>query len=136
MKCFYNPEEDAIGTCKSCGRGLSLPFASEYPKGLACKNRCEADVESLIRLIDRNVAIQNPSRSLARTGPSNFYGACLFYLVAGAIFIWAGLRTQGGMNPGLFLGVAFIGFGLFTLYRGTRLARFVKETEEDGSRNR
>jgi hypothetical protein len=134
MKCFYNPEEEAVGTCKSCGRGLSLPFASEYPKGLACKNRCEGDVESLIRLIDRNVAMQKPSRSLVRTGPSNFYGAFTFYLVAGAIFVWAGFR-RGDINPGLLLGVAFVGFALFTLYRGRRLARFVKESEQGISGN-
>lgn len=130
MKCFYNPEEDAIGVCKSCERGLSLPFATEFPKGLACKNRCEADVESLIRMIDRNLAVQQPTRALVRRGPSNFYGAFLFYLVVGALFIWMGLKHRE-VEPILFLGLALLGYGFFILFRGWQLAKFVKETEQD-----
>ena len=55
MKCFYHATADAVGSCKSCGRGVCAECAVDMGKGLACRGRCEGDVEALIQLIDRNM---------------------------------------------------------------------------------
>jgi len=48
MNCFYHPNQEAIGTCKSCGKGLCAACATDLGKGLACRNRCEADAQAMI----------------------------------------------------------------------------------------
>ena len=55
MHCFYHPKKAAIGTCKSCGKGLCAECAVDLDKGLACKQHCEPEVKSLIRYSDRIV---------------------------------------------------------------------------------
>ena len=57
MKCFYHRDKDAIGICKSCSRALCQECAAEFPKGIACKGRCEEDVRAVIELIERNVRL-------------------------------------------------------------------------------
>jgi hypothetical protein len=134
MKCFYNPSEDAIGTCKSCGKGLSFSYATEYPKGLACKGKCEADVQNLIALVDQNVAMRSTSASLVRGTPSGLYAAFLLYFIMGGAFIWMG-SEHDGLSPILFIGVAFLGFGIYTLIRAQKLTKVVKKTEQDAAAN-
>ncbi len=115
MKCFYSGT-DAVGICKSCGRGLALPFATEFPKGLACANRCEADVERLIRAGE---AVSAGSGSSAiNTAVSGVFSA-----LAGGGFIY----FTGGFIEGLsltnFMGCAFILFGLYSVTRALWLWR-------------
>jgi hypothetical protein len=42
MKCFYHPEIDAIGFCKSCGRAFCRGCAAEVSGVLYCRGGCEA----------------------------------------------------------------------------------------------
>jgi hypothetical protein len=44
MKCFYHHDQDAVGECKSCGKGLCPACAVDLGKGLACRQRCEDNV--------------------------------------------------------------------------------------------
>src|SRR5688572_8048374 len=109
MKCFYSDAE-AVGTCKSCGRGLSRAFASEYPKGLACKGRCEDDVQSLIQLIDRNQKMAAASSSIVRTSPTSTAVSGFFFIFIGVVFIyfmWGNPRLQFG----IFMGAGFVLYG-------------------------
>lgn len=128
MKCFYDPTQDAIGTCKSCGKGLSFTHATEYPKGLACKGRCETDVQNLISLIEQNVAIRGTAASLVRGTPSGLYASVLLYFVMGGAFIWM-RRGHDGLSPILFIGIAFIGYGIYNLLRARNLTKAVQKTE-------
>src|SRR5262245_57524308 len=54
MNCAHHPQTPAIGLCKNCSRGLCPECAADEGFGLACKNRCEAEVKSLWQLIERN----------------------------------------------------------------------------------
>ena len=128
MKCFYDPTQDAVGTCKSCGRGLSFAHATEYPKGLACKNRCETDAQNLISLIDQNVSMRATSASLVRGTSSGLYASVLLYFIMGGIFIWMG-RDRDAPNPILFIGIAFVGFGIYHLLRARALKKSVLQSE-------
>ena len=86
MKCFYDPTQDAVGSCKSCGKGLSLDYAVDLGKGLACKNRCEDDVRALIALIDNNVAMRATSKQLIEGSGRAGIITSVFYLLVGATF--------------------------------------------------
>jgi hypothetical protein len=121
MKCFYSGA-DAVGICKSCGRGLSLPFAREFPKGLACGNRCEADVERLIRVVE--------TAPDGRSGPtSNTLVSGVFTLLAGGAFFHFGGGFSGGLSLPTFMGGAFMAFGLYTVTRACWLWRRATEAE-------
>jgi hypothetical protein len=60
MRCFYHQEKDAVGTCKSCDKGVCNECAVDLEKGLACRSRCEDSARAVIALIDRN--IENAAR--------------------------------------------------------------------------
>jgi hypothetical protein len=118
MKCYYSAS-DAIGTCKSCGRGLSREFAAEYPKGLACKNRCERDVEALIAMIDRSVMLSPTSASIVRSNVLTITISGLFFIFMGAAFLFTAEKSRG-FDLGFYMGYAFLAFGSYYLFRAYR----------------
>lgn len=56
MECFYHPAVVAVGTCKSCHRGICRECVSEVRDGIACTDRCERGADSLGRLTRQNDA--------------------------------------------------------------------------------
>lgn len=119
MKCFYSSEV-AIGTCKSCGRGLSVEFATEFPKGLACKNRCEKDVEDVIALIERNIRYSAATTSIIKGNSRAIAVAGVLYLFMGVVFLYVGLFQ---MKIAFFalMGAAFILYSIYVLARAYRV---------------
>jgi hypothetical protein len=47
VHCFYHPERVAVGTCRACGRGLCTDSLADLNSGLACRGRCEGNVEAM-----------------------------------------------------------------------------------------
>jgi len=54
MNCAQHLQTPAFGICKNCSRGLCPDCAVDEGFGLACKNRCEAEVKAVWQLIERN----------------------------------------------------------------------------------
>jgi hypothetical protein len=86
MRCFYHQDREAVGSCKSCGKGVCAECAVDLGKGLACRNRCEDAAKALIQLIDRNLQlVASPTKahlvvppSVQRTGqPTDYIAAQL-----------------------------------------------------------
>jgi hypothetical protein len=50
MRCFYH-EKEAVGICKSCGKGVCQDCAIDFKKGLACRGHCEESVQHIIQQI-------------------------------------------------------------------------------------
>jgi hypothetical protein len=126
MKCFYDATQDAVGTCKSCGKGLSADYAVDLGKGLACKNRCEEEVRSLIALIDNNVAMRATSQKLILgSGRAGIVGS-LFLLLMGTIFLVSGIVwwERRGLFP-VVMGALFILWSLFGFIRSYSLQRTI-----------
>ena len=115
MKCFYHHERDAIGTCKSCQRGLCAECAVEFPQGLACRSRCEEDVKGIIRMIQNSISVSPTASSLVRASRRTGVISAMFYMVIGALFAGWGVREH--LSLIIALGAAFIGFGIITLVR-------------------
>jgi small-conductance mechanosensitive channel len=111
---------DAVGICKSCGRGLSRAAAAEFPQGLACRNRCEADVQRLIRA--GAAASAGAGNSVVNTAVSG-----VFSMLAGGGFIYFTDGFVGGLTLTNFMGGAFILFGLYSVGRALWLRRRPRE---------
>lgn len=41
MKCYYNPEADAVGTCNKCNKGASKPYIQDVGGSLLCNDCIE-----------------------------------------------------------------------------------------------
>ena len=72
MRCYYHQDRDAVGLCKSCGKGLCADCQTDLGQGLACKGRCEARVRDLIALIDHNVRVAPAAQTLLRLNRRNW----------------------------------------------------------------
>jgi hypothetical protein len=137
VKCFYHNNADAVGSCRSCSRGLCAACAVEFDKGLACPDRCEDDVEASIKMTDtaiKNVA--NTTRILRMPGQTAFV-AGIFNITLGAVFIaWHLSDPVSRFLP--IMGGVFVAYGLFSVNRAlsivpsSRKSRKVERHSEGG----
>jgi len=125
MRCFYHEDREAVGTCKSCGRGLCRECAVEFPKGLACRGRCEADAEAVIQLIDRNIQLTSKISQVRQTNKRNRSVAGIFHIIFGAIFIFWGLSDER-VRLIMVAGIALIGYGMYWLSTARSLGKDVE----------
>jgi hypothetical protein len=124
MKCFYHRNLDAIGNCKSCGKGLCPDCAVDLGRGLACRNKCEEDARALIALIEHNITMYPKSakllepsqRALAETEgiPTR---AAIFNVVIGAIFLFGGLINPKKLAFLIIGGICFLIYGAISFFK-------------------
>ena len=119
MKCFYHQDRDAIGTCKSCQKGLCPECAVDLSQGLACKSRCEDDVNSLIRLIQNNIKLSPTTSNIIRASRRGGMLSASFYIVLGVMFAGWGLHDEISLIAAI--GICFLVFGVITLIRVLRI---------------
>lgn len=132
MKCFYDPTQDAVGTCKSCQKGLSHDHLVDLGQGLACKGRCEEDVRSLNALIERNKIASVASNQILRRGSATGYASGIFMALCGLVFILTALKV-GDFGFSLYFGGIFVIYGLWSMYRVSRYARIVSTLPDSES---
>jgi hypothetical protein len=130
MKCFYDPTQDAVGTCKSCQRGLSIPYLTELNKGLACKGRCENDATALIALIDRNLVASQTANQIMKRDSGTRYGSSFFLLFIGGYFAISGYSSQHTSFL-FYMGLGFVAYGAWNLVRAFRYAKIVSKLPAD-----
>ena len=120
MKCFYHPEADAVAICKNCSRGLCRECVVDVKNGIACKDRCEEDVNALVKLVDHHVeAMASEERLLGSRGRNALYSA-LIYIVVGILFIvWSrgSLYYTPHASMILIIGICLIAFGVLNIGR-------------------
>ncbi|MDR2213784.1 MAG: hypothetical protein LBE21_09205 [Pseudomonadales bacterium] len=110
MRCFNHPENEAIGICKSCHRGLCANCATDLGHGLACKGKHESEVNTLHTLIGQNEKIYAAMPKARNAGP-------LFLGFMGTVFAGYGLfYGQGVMDLPVILGAGFIAFAIYTYF--------------------
>ena len=135
VRCFYHQNREAIGSCKSCGKGLCPECAVDYTKGLACRRACEADVQALIRLIDQNVRqMDTVQQTVDRNAAAFKQGASnAFFRLPSALFSrFLARRTCRGFELIFVVGLLFLGFGIYRimLLRRLRLTASPKPAAE------
>jgi hypothetical protein len=146
MRCFYHQDKEAVGTCKSCGKGLCSECAVDVGKGLACRSRCEADARAIIQLVERNVQLSTATpkaqlvmpAAVQRTGqPTEYIAAQLtshiretrnfhwglgtFCSIVGLVLLVAGISEHVVLLD--FVGACFIGFGAVCFVQAQRSAK-------------
>jgi len=116
MKCYNHPEIDAVGLCKSCGRGLCHECVSEVGTSISCKSRCESDVAAINELLQRGrTAYQKASGTFIRSG--------IFILLLGAVFLIIGVVSSIASQPNYFLilmGLLFVSWGISQFFTARR----------------
>ena len=123
MHCYYHQDKEAVGGCKSCGKGLCPECAVDLGKGLACRGRCEADVQAVIALVDRSIKLSPTTTRLIESGRSLRSSGFTFNLVIGVIFIAWGLQDTERFSFITIVGVCFLAFGGYGFWQARRLAR-------------
>ena len=120
MNCFYHRDIQAVGSCKSCQRGLCPECAVEYRQGLACRNRCEADVQQLIDLVQRNVKF---AEAVVIGAPKNRVAMiviAIFIVLFGLLFVGTSLMGEKPIWPLFGLGTLIASYGAFMMARAYR----------------
>jgi hypothetical protein len=134
MNCFYHLGVSAVGSCKSCGKGLCPACAADLGKGLACRNRCEPDVAAVIDLLARNIRNAPVYDRILRSNRRAQYFGASFLLILGCGFIafQAYEFSRRGLEPSdlfpLILGAIFIIFGILNILRIRKLPVLPKDS--------
>ena len=84
MRCYYHTASDAVAVCMYCHRGVCTECAAEVEKGIACKDRCEDEVATLMGYTAKL------GQQLAVNRTSNLGWTALF-LIIGLILTIGGL---------------------------------------------
>jgi hypothetical protein len=124
MKCYYQPIEDAVGMCKICNKGLSVDFAVDTGHGLACKGKCEQELQEWVVIAERTKATSAKNAAIINRSTSSLRSTAVFNTVIGATFF--GLGAYRSFEPLLtVLGALFLAYGGYSL-----LAQLRKEQKK------
>ena len=123
MKCFYHHDEEAVGSCKSCGKGVCPACLVDLGKGLACRQRCEDDVRALIALIDNSLQMGAKSPGILRSNRQMALGSAGFTCAVGTAFLAWGLLSNPINALLAVLGGLFLVYGFTSLGRALRMPR-------------
>ncbi|MEZ5426327.1 MAG: hypothetical protein R2747_08690 [Pyrinomonadaceae bacterium] len=108
MRCFNHPDVEAVGSCKSCCKGLCAGCATDLGHGLACESHIDA-VENLNLLIERNVRVGNINKRGKLITP-------LFLGFMGILFLFSGVISGTHTTTfGIVMGIGFVIFAVVTL---------------------
>ncbi|MGK0270625.1 MAG: hypothetical protein ACI88H_001272 [Cocleimonas sp.] len=117
MKCFNHHQQDAVGVCKSCLKGVCRECATDIGGGLACFDECTIVARSTIELVKNTVASQKDfKKGGAYLGP-------LFFIIMGLGFIGFGLYEKNFGTFGLLFGSLFAIFSVLLLILNFRHAK-------------
>ncbi len=126
MRCFYHNAVESVGVCKNCNRGICIECASELLNGIACKNRCEDEVNAVNHLINRSkTSYQKASSAYSRNA--------LIFLLLGILFLAFGGKDISANSTfgwfSLLAGIIFLIGALFYFSIGKKYGQ--KDTEDN-----
>src|SRR5438034_11657547 len=115
MRCYYHEDREAVGACKSCGKGLCQECAVDLTKGLACRGRCEPDVQAIIQLMERSFQFSGTSARVLQTSRGVRSSNGIFCIVVGIVLVVFGLRDMRFLFEAI-IGLSFIAYGIYWLF--------------------
>ena len=116
MRCFYHQDQEAVGICKSCAKGLCNECCADVGKGLACKTRCEIDVRTLNDYIDQNMSA---APEVFKSARRKTYYASVFFVLMGVAFLSTGNIYEDDFQ--LFIGSFMALFGVISAFQAFRM---------------
>ena len=117
MRCFNHQDQEAVGTCKECNKGLCPACLTDLGYGLACRGVHEQAIEAINTLMVRSSRIQSMA-------PRTLYLVPAFIGFMGIAF--AGFGLFGPLKPDMFmiiLGVGFIAYAAVLLVANRKAIR-------------
>jgi hypothetical protein len=108
MKCYNHPENDAIGICKNCNKGLCKECLTEVENGIACTSTCIDEVKLINSLINRN------KQSYKVTSGAHYKNAYLFGGI-GIVMIFYGIITESLTGFLVAMGIIFLIGSIFSI---------------------
>ena len=89
MECFYHDGRPAVGTCRSCLKGVCRACVADLGKGLACAGRCELAARDVIAMIDQGVRYRGVSSGILGASRNIWLGlAVVGFLVGIFVVVW------------------------------------------------
>lgn len=116
MHCYRHAPAEALGICRSCGRGVCAQCVREVGLSLACSLECEERV----RRGDALIANSEASFRQARRGSVVLV---IFPILLGAVLCYFGLNERGWFNALTAMGSILILFGIVAGWRQRRMQR-------------
>jgi hypothetical protein len=119
MNCFEHENSPALGTCKTCSKGICKLCARIEESGIFCSDKCAAAGASLHSMNQRALKIYGIGQSKTPLGTG-----VVIYAVMGAVFL--GVAAVPFLRFGTFdeadwfalaMGVAFIGIAFYARVR-------------------
>jgi len=122
VNCFYHRTVPAVGTCKSCGKGLCPDCAVDLGKGLACAGHCEAEVRAVIQMTEYSIAMTDSRKANMR---GYQLGSGYLYVAIGIIFIGVSAVVHDAVTLIFLLpmGVIFLAYGAYVVRQMLRLPK-------------
>jgi hypothetical protein len=117
MKCYIHKTTDALGTCKSCSKGVCEECAFDTGNGLACKNSCVEEVRAVNEVIERNKQIYRISRTVLSTD-------VIVYFMLAAVCLGWGIFSSLAWQLNLFAilgGLCILAIGILAYSREKRV---------------
>lgn len=114
MECFTHEGRPAVGTCRSCTKGVCRSCAVDLGRGLACAGRCEDAARALIASLEQSMRIQHLSSGVVSAAPMLWGGIAWVSLGVGAfVSVWA--LTLPHFREIALLGIPFGALGVIAL---------------------
>jgi len=118
MKCFNHPGADAVGSCKSCFKGLCVQCARDTGIGVVCSAPCEEEVKAIRAMVERNRKVYPLA---AKTHARN---AIWFTVLAVMLIVFGKIAGHGFMSNYLIVfGIVMLLGAAFSAFNSRRLAK-------------
>jgi hypothetical protein len=122
MKCFVHHDQDAVGICKNCQKGLCPICAVDSGHAITCKGECAERAAGVEKLIQRNMTLSDAQKRVRYLYPG-------FIIILGLLFTGWGVSYGEPMNFSTYIGIAMLVYGLIFLRTNIRWG---KETKAAG----
>ena len=122
MECFAHDGRPAVGSCRSCFKGVCRACAVDLGRGLACRGRCEEAARALIASVDQSLRIQGLSSGMMH-GARALWGGLAWVALGVGVFVSIWGLTLPGFREISLLGVPFLAIGVLTLRASSRVRR-------------
>jgi hypothetical protein len=108
MRCFVHHDQEAVGVCRACGKGLCPDCAVDLGHTICCRACVQKAQELQAQIVRNELATKAQKR--------NRFFLPIYFIAFGVIGLYFGLSfhsTSTVANYALVIGAIFTIFGLF-----------------------
>ena len=121
MKCFYHNSNDAVGICKNCNKGICPNCSTDLLNGIACKDKCESEVEAVNQIIDRG------KTGYKKTGSAYSQNSIIYLMLGVAFVVFGGMEISTRPLFGSFLLIPGMIFLVGAFFNYTTSKKFLEK---------